>query len=63
MFSRNSQYGTRRENTPNPAETDNSITAFFTRGGGGGGEKRGRDTTKKGFKRKVEKINLNLFIP
>ena len=52
MFNRNSQYGVRKENMPNPAETDTSITAFFSRGGGGGGnnnvkETRGRQPTKK----------------
>ncbi len=52
MFNRNSQYGVRKENMTNPAETDTSITAFFSRGGGGGGnnnvkETRGRQQTKK----------------
>ena len=41
MFNRNSQYGVRKEGTPNPSEGDGAITAFFTR------KDRGRATTKK----------------
>lgn len=44
MFSRNSQYGTRRENTPNPAETDTSLSTFFTRSAD---KRSGRASTKK----------------